>query len=215
MRVAVLCLLCACTFVPGAGPQAQHDDAAIEIDAPGVGGDGAAADAAPKQLVAAYNIHGPTVVGVDFPETWSADPGNICNGDVWDVTFNVTNTVDDELFRHYQFRTGGGTIDCTLGSQLTAGMYEVTLLFGEVYVGPGCAAPTTQRLFDVLIEGVKVEDNLNTLSEGGCCDPAATVPGTPFKRSYVVNVTDGVVNITLDAEPTRDTMISAIALYRL
>jgi hypothetical protein len=208
-------LLAACSFTPGAGPAAQGDDAAIVIDAPGMHGDDAGTDAPMKQLVAAYNIHGPTVVGVDFPGTWAVDPGNICNGDVWDVTFNVTNTVDDELFRHYQYRTAGGTIDCTLGSQLAPGMYEVTLLFGEVWIGPGCSAPATQRLFDVLIEGVKVENDLNTLDEGGCCDPSAVVPGMPFKRTYVVNVSDGVVNITLDAEPNRDTMISALALFRL
>ena len=211
--IAVLVLACACSFEHGRLPGAPSDDArtddARQIDAAPDAGD-------PPMLIAAYNIAGEAHTGVDFPGMWAADPGGICDGLPWTEAVNVTNTVDDALFQRYQYRTNGGAIACRVGSGLPVDRYEVTLLFGEMFVGPGCPATSSaQRIFDVLIEGMLVENNLNTLVVGGCCHADATTPGTPFKRVYTLEVDDGVVNITLDGESSYDAMISAIMLRRL
>src|SRR5215510_6036660 len=122
MRAAVLSLLAACTFERGFGSHgpSPSDDAAIDADR--VTAD-AASDATPaKQFVLAYNLHGPAHVGIDFPGMWAADPGGICDGEVWDVAFDVANTADDPLFQHYQYRLAGGAIACNLGTNLASGM---------------------------------------------------------------------------------------------
>jgi hypothetical protein len=209
-RAAALSLVCACSFEhgrfpTGAGPSDGGGDAqAVSADA--------AIDAAVPVFVAAYNIGGLAYTGTEFAGTWDTDPGGVCTGSPWTENIDVTGTVDDPLFQRYRY---GGTIDCALGTNLPAATYEITLLFGEVYMGPGCPSPGGTRVFDVSIEGTLVEDNLNTLTAGGCCNPNAPNPGHPFSRVYTREVTDGTVDIALRAESQSQAMISAVMLRRL
>lgn len=207
--LVLLAQLAGCSFdhgvLSGGRPLDGGDDSAlVTIDAP--------PDAEPT-LVAAYNLYGPAYTGIDFPGMWAADPGTICNGTPYQIDVDVTGTVDDVLFTRYQYTYS--SMDCAIGMNLPAASYEVTLLFGELYTGPGCYENTIQRIFDVLIEGTVVEDNLNTVAVGGCCNPSATSPGAPFKRVYIQYVADGTVNVTLRAEPQQAAMLSALMVRRL
>ncbi len=211
MRHVVLgvLLLPACSFEHGLAVGIPGDDAGPSDDAPVIAD--IAIDAAPT-FVVAYNVAGPAHTGSDFPGVWAADPGGICDGLPYTINVNVTNTVDDLLFTRYQYAFE--TIDCALGTNLPPATYEITLLFGELFTGPGCAENNVDRVFDVLVEGTVVEDNLNTVTVGGCCHPSATSPGKPFARVYTREITDGTVDISLRPEPNQATMLSAIMLRR-
>lgn len=147
------------------------------------------------------NIFGPAVTGVDFPGQWQADPGaggtgsDLCTGGTGVEPAMVTGTVDQDLFKFRVF----GTVDCTIGSNLPSGDYDVTLLMGELFFGPGCpgGGGVGDRVFDVLIEGATVEQNIDVFAEGGCVNSAATTAGVPVTRTYRVTVTDGAVDISL------------------
>lgn len=210
MRHVVLGLLLpACSFEHGLAVGTEND-AGPGDDAPAVTAD-ASIDAAPT-FVLAYNLAGPAHTGMDFPGMWAADPGGICDGLAYTINVDVTNTVDDVLFTRYQYAYE--TIDCALGTNLPPATYEITVLFGELFTGPGCAETNVDRVFDVLVEGTVVEDNLDTVTVGGCCHPSATTPGMPFARVYTREVSDGTVDISLRPEPQQATMISAIMLRR-
>lgn len=208
MRHVVLgVLLPACSFEHGFAVGMPGGDAGRRHDAPVAD---AAIDAAPT-FVVAYNVAGPAHTGTDFPGMWAADPG-ICDGLPYTINVDVTNTVDDLLFTRYEYAFE--TIECALGTNLPPATYEITLLFGELFTGPGCAENNVDRVFDVLVEGTVVEDNLNTVTVGGCCHPSATTPGKPFARVYTREISDGTVDISLRPEPQQATMISAIMLRR-
>jgi hypothetical protein len=204
-------LLCACSFdTSGAadpGPlDPQAADAATGADATG----DPAADAGGVVLLR-VNLAGPAHEGIDFPGEWAADPGDVCDGSDWSLEVEVQGTEDDPLFVHWQYSFD--EIRCALGQDLPPGDYEITLLFGEVWIGPGCPY-TDQRIFDVEVEGSIVETGLDTVAVGGCCHPDAVDPGAPFARSYTATVTDGTMNVGLLSHAGAQTMLSAIQLRR-
>ena len=205
---AILVLACACSFEHGRLPGATRDG--------DVTGDGAridtATDASMRQTLFAYNIAGEAHSGTDFPGMWAADPGTICDGSSYQLAVDVQNTVDDPLFTRWQYSFSA--INCALGTSLPPDEYEVTLVFGEIWIGPGCPYNGTARIFDIEIEGTVVEANVNTVAVGGCCHPDATAPGTPFKRVFTRTISDGTANITLRAKGNDQAMLNAIMLRR-
>ncbi len=204
----------ACSFDPTGPFSASPDTADADVVIPG---DAAAPvpgpDAAPA-LRAAFNVAGPEVVGVDFPGVWAAG-GTVCSGNQWRIDGDIFGTDDDPLFRDYAYELAGGTLSCAVGEDLPAGIYQVTLVFGEVWYGTGCdgAGGVGTRVFDIAIEGTVRDEAVDTVAVGGCCAPGATDPGAPFTRTFTVDIDDGVANV--DLVPTSDNtaaMISAIEL---
>jgi hypothetical protein len=203
-------LVCACSFDPsGAGGASDagsgRADATPEADAPGTEDAGGA-------VLMRVNLGGPAHRGSDFPGEWAADSGDVCDGSDWTLEVEVHGTEDDPLFVHWHYSFG--EIRCALGSDLPPGDYEVTLLFGEVWIGPGCPYDD-ERIFDVEVEGTIVETGLDTVAVGGCCHPDALEPGAPFARSYTATVTDGTMDVGLLSHAGAQTMLSAVELRRL
>lgn len=109
--------------------------------------------------------------------SWGYEGG----GGVADNSANgVAGTTDDTL---YQFERWGSPF---YRFTLPNGTYQVTLKFAEMYF-----TGTGSRIFDVLIEGVTVVDNLDIV--------AAVGAKTAHDVTVIVTVTDGRLDITSSA----------------
>ncbi|MGB3801988.1 MAG: PKD domain-containing protein, partial [Lewinella sp.] len=127
-----------------------------------------------------------------------------------------TVTYDDHEFVEDEYFSGGKTyvnaaalVDPLYQSERSAespvafsydvpvpnGIYTVKLHFAEIYFGAtaGGASGAGRRLFDVTLEGDLKLDNYDIFADVGA--------ETPTVKSYVVTVSDGVINLTLDASP--------------
>ncbi len=89
---------------------------------------------------------------------------------------------------------------------LSNGQYQVKLHFAEIWFGipNGGPAGTGKRIFDVDIENNKVINDLDLTKETG--------GQTALIKSFMVNVTDGEMNIDFTATKNRPT-ISAIEIF--
>ena len=89
---------------------------------------------------------------------------------------------------------------------ISNGEYKVKLHFAEIWFGipGGGAAGKGKRIFDVDIENKKVIDNLDLTKEVG--------GQTALVKSFMVNVSDGKLNIDFSASTDRPT-ISAIEIF--
>ena len=76
---------------------------------------------------------------------------------------------------------------------LANGEYRITLHFAEIYWGATGGGPlgTAQRIFDVAIEGATVLNDFDINAEVG--------PQTVLTRTFNVSISDGVLNLDLDA----------------
>jgi hypothetical protein len=85
---------------------------------------------------------------------------------------------------------------------LPAGKYTVTLLFAEIYWGPGCpggGAGTGARVFDIVLEGTKVLEKVDLFALGHCAASTSDSKGKPVVKSFDVRVDDGTLDIALPA----------------
>ncbi len=82
------------------------------------------------------------------------------------------------------------------------GRYTVSTYHNELYWGKLGSGGPGKRVFDILIEGKLVKDNLDLFKESN---------NQPVKLSFEVNVTDGVLNIDMPASVNRPT-ISGLAI---
>jgi hypothetical protein len=156
------------------------------------------------------NVNGPSIVGVDHPGTWAADPGmgGVC-GPMPSFRGNAVNgTVDDALFQGYVF---GNPVVCSVGP-LVPGTYRVRLYFAEVYFGPGCpggGAGTGARVFDIALEGTTVLQGFDIFKEGGCAMSTTVLTGMPVVKEFLVATTDGTIDLSMPAS-VNNALISAI-----
>jgi hypothetical protein len=103
-------------------------------------------------LVGRWNIDGPTYVGVEYPGTWIAAPvPGICGPYPSEPVGPLHGTSDTPLFEGEVY---GNPAICAAGSGLAPGMYRVSLLFAEIYWGPGCpgGGGVGSRVFDIVLE---------------------------------------------------------------
>jgi hypothetical protein len=92
------------------------------------------------------------------------------------TTAAIAGTMDDPLYQSERYG------DFSYGIAVANGDYLVTLKFAEIYwTQPG------QRLFNVLLEGVKVISKLDLVAKVG--------PNAAYEVTLPVHVTDGKLNI--------------------
>jgi len=113
---------------------------------------------------------------------WSADYG-YNTGNVFSTTNAISGTTDDTLYQRERWDSGGSP-ELMYSFDVPNGDYTVNLLFDEAYSG---TFGVGLRVFDVLIEGQPVSNDLDIYSEAG--SNAALV------KSYPVTVSDGQLNI--------------------
>ena len=150
-----------------------------------------------------WNLGGPAYAGsVTAPGPWAAGEVGIgpCGPSTFSVTGAILGTTDDVL---YQSEVFGNPLRCVIGSGLAAGTYRVRLHFAEVYFGTWCPADAGgvgSRVFDIEIEGQKLETALDPYDvSGGCAASTVAVDAGPFVRELEVAVTDGTLNIVMPA----------------
>jgi hypothetical protein len=194
-----------------ASPDASLVDA-IALDAPTDASDGFDARDAATTLSLRYNVDGVAFVSASAEAAgpWLADPGigGICGSQVNSVA-SVYGTNDGPL---YVGEVYGDPMTCSIGAvQLPPGAYDVTLYFAEIYFGPGCpggGGGTGARVFDVTLEGVEVEHDLDVFALGRCL-AASNGSGSPVIRKHRVNVADGTLDVSMSAS-VNNAKISAI-----
>ena len=97
-------------------------------------------------------------------------------GYAYTTTAAIAGTTDDGLYQSERFG------DFSYGIPVANGDYLVTLKFAEIYW-----TQSGQRLFNVLLEGVKVISNLDLVAKVG--------PNAAYDVTLPVHVTDGQLNI--------------------
>lgn len=113
--------------------------------------------------------------------SWSADQ-YFDSGITYTNAVPIAGTSDDTLFQSERY---GTTPNLSYSLPVANGSYTVTLGFAEIYSG---AQSVGARVFNVSMEGVVVEQNLDVFK---------TVGGyTALTRTYDVSVSDGVLNIS-------------------
>lgn len=144
------------------------------------------------------NLNGLEHEGIEFVGTWAADLGGICDGSTYATGESMRNTEDDALFQTAYY----GDFDCSVGTNLAPGNYEVSLLFAEIYRGIGCRDFwKSERVFDVLIEGALIFEDFDVVAEGdGCVASVFDNSSHPVRKSETVAVTDGTIDISFRSE---------------
>ena len=116
-------------------------------------------------------------------ETWAADFG-FNGGATTRSTADIAGTIDDVLYQTERFDNGAELPNLEYSFAMPSGTYQLDLHFAETYTG---AQGVGKRVFDVVVEGSLVLDDLDIFSEVG--GYAALVKSMP------VSVTDGVLVI--------------------
>ncbi|MEO0600853.1 MAG: malectin domain-containing carbohydrate-binding protein, partial [Myxococcota bacterium] len=173
--------------VSGAGTesfQADFDDLAISGFGPGAG-----------PLVTAVNAGGLQYTALDGT-VFLEDLFN--NGNAATTSAPIAGTDDDAIFQSERWAAGGFTYDIPVSN----GSYLVEMYFAETYP-PNFAAGL--RVFDVLLEGQVVYDDLDVFAEAGAGD-------TALIKTELVSVTDGMLTLTTTPE-TQNPQINGFAIY--
>ena len=171
----------------------------MDSDNDGIGDNGDSTPyAANSSLISCINVGGSQYVHSDG-RVFVSDQF-FSGGNVGSANHEIEGTVDDVLFQTERWRDFSYSIPTAV-----SGVHTVELLFSEIYYqattssgGPG------SRVFDVLIEGGVVENNLDIIS--------AVASKTALQKLYPIDVTDGVVNIDFGVEVDWP-KLSAVCLY--
>ena len=129
-----------------------------------------------------------------FANQYEADTTGI--GKSYSTSGAIAGTVDDTLYQSEVWQSGGFTYDVALDD----GTYYVELNFAEIYFNT-----SGSRVFDILLEGAVVEDDLDIYAVSGGHD-------TAFATGYFVDVNDGVLNLTLAPE-FQNPKLSAFSIW--
>ncbi|MEO1010207.1 MAG: BspA family leucine-rich repeat surface protein [Bacteroidota bacterium] len=106
------------------------------------------------------------------------------------ATLSIARAGLEEL--HQSFRFGRDKV-MAYKIPVPDGEYEVNLHFSELWFGTPAGGPGEigSRIFDVRIEGLLVEDNLDVIARAGL--------GNLFVTTYKVTVNDGILDINLSS----------------
>ncbi len=120
------------------------------------------------------------------------------NGETFvdDIYFNTGNTLDrpqtglPEPYRSFRFSRSQ---QMSYNIPVPDGEYTVNLYFAELWFGAtgGGSGGVGSRVFDVNIENILAEDNLDVFAEVGA--------DAMLMKAYTVTVTDGMLNIDFDS----------------
>jgi hypothetical protein len=121
------------------------------------------------------NCGGPTYLD-RAGQLWSADM-DFVGGSTFSTTLSITGTSDPTLYQTVRYAP-----TLTYNIPVVNGTYTVTLYFAEIYFNA-----LGQRVFNVSIEGQTVLQNFDIWAVAG--------QFAAVQRTFVVTVTDGVLNI--------------------
>ncbi len=153
-------------------------------------------------VVAAYRINagGPNYTDVNG-RLWAADLG-FNTGNTFSVTNGIAGTADDTLFQSERWDPGSAP-ELVYSLPIENGDYRVNLYFADICT---CTHSVGGRVFDVLLEGALVLNNLDIYSEVGA--------NTALVKTFEISVTDGTLNIQF-LHVVENPKISAIEVIAL
>ncbi|WP_157243457.1 PKD domain-containing protein, partial [Algoriphagus resistens] len=135
--------------------------------------------------------------------------GDIGSPSYYNSTHTYTNT-NASTISLYQTERGsmGNLLPLNYSIPVPNGTYTISTYHNELYYGKAAGSPSGiagRRVFDILIEGALVKDNLDLFLEAG---------NNPMKLVFEeVEVTDGVLNINMPATANRPS-ISGLAIEK-
>lgn len=150
-------------------------------------------------VVLRINSGGPDYVPSDGP-VYAADH-SFSGGKVYtnNNIADIAGTIDDVIYRSERY----GSINYNIA--VDPGTYIITLHFAEIYFGAtgGGVGAVGKRVFNVIGEGMALLTNFDIYAEAGAM--------RAVKKSFQLNVSDGVLNISL-AKIVDNPKISAIEI---
>ncbi|MEQ8673736.1 MAG: malectin domain-containing carbohydrate-binding protein [Aggregatilineales bacterium] len=141
---------------------------------------------------------------------WSAD-SNFSGGSANSFSASILSTIDDPLYTTE--RSQSNNVGFSYSFPVSNGNYTVRLHFAEIWFTGGSGrgaidSPSARRrVFDVQIEGTTVLDEFHIVSE-------TLQPRVAHVETFVVNVTDGTLNINFPPATTDNPTIEAIEIVQ-
>ncbi|SEI72848.1 PKD repeat-containing protein, partial [Cyclobacterium xiamenense] len=122
----------------------------------------------------------------------------------YDVNHTYTNAAaSSEPLYQTERGSGANLASLTLSIAVPNGTYTVSTYHNELYFGKVVAGGAGSRVFDILLEGELVKDDLDLFIESG---------NSPVKLTFAnIEVTDGLLEITMNPSANRPS-ISGIAI---
>ncbi|MEF8786458.1 MAG: PKD domain-containing protein [Haloarculaceae archaeon] len=165
-------------------------------------------DNASRDVVAAITAGGSAYTsceGIDYEADTNSNPHPTLDtgGSTYSVSRTIAGTADDALYQSERYDTGG-TI--SYGIPVSNGTYNVTLKFAEIYFGNGGPGSSGNRIFDAIVEGTTVRQDLDIYDEVG--------PDTRLDLTQQVTVTDGYLNVSLTNTEANNPKLSALLVEK-
>ncbi|UYZ63732.1 malectin domain-containing carbohydrate-binding protein [Hymenobacter weizhouensis] len=141
-----------------------------------------------RGVALALNAGGAAYTSSTSGIAYQAEGSYVSGGTVLDrPTRTITGTSDNRLYQTERYG------DFSYALPLEDGTYQVELQFAELYFPVSGTTGANQRLFDVLLEGGVVLDNLDIFTQAGGANKALT-------RTFTLPVTDGTLNLQFRSE---------------
>ena len=134
-------------------------------------------------------------------QTWTADSG-FTSGNTSNFANPIAGTADDALYQTFRYDDSPAS-PLDYNFTVPNGQYEVKFHFAETWSGVTAAG---QRVFDVILEGQVVLDNLDVFAVAG--------PNTALVETRQVQVTDGQLTIGL-RNGVQNPFICGIEVFQL
>ncbi|WP_162418554.1 PKD domain-containing protein, partial [Cyclobacterium roseum] len=130
--------------------------------------------------------------------------GDINLPDYFDTDHTYTNaSASSEPLYQTERGSGANLAPLNLSIEVPNGTYTVSTYHNELYFGKVVAGSAGSRVFDILMEGQLVKDDLDLFLESG---------NTPVKLTFTnIEVTDGLLEISLNPSANRPS-ISGVAI---
>jgi hypothetical protein len=151
----------------------------------------------PPTTIIRLNAGGPDYTD-GLGQLWAADNG-FNTGSLWSTSSAISGTTDDALYQTERWDPDD-TTELEYAFTVPNGVYDINLLFADIASNTWGIG---NRVFDVEIEGVLLNDNLDIFAEAGAL--------AALTKSHTVSVTDGQLNIRF-LHVTEDPKISAIEI---
>ncbi|CAH0999303.1 hypothetical protein LEM8419_00601 [Neolewinella maritima] len=133
-----------------------------------------------------------TAIRINAGGPTTDNQGSTFRADQYFLDGNSYLNANNSLPAIYQTeRTAGSPYVLRYALPLADGAYTVRLHFAEIYWGAIGAGGTGRRIFDVRLEGQLVQDNYDIIADVGSL--------TAVVKEYRVTMTDGTLNLRLDA----------------
>jgi hypothetical protein len=149
----------------------------------------------PTQIGVAFAVNAGGLAYVDANGIKYRADGQFSGGDTYTTSAAIAGTKDDSLYQSLRYG------DFSYSIPVANGDYVVTMKFAEIYY-----TQVGERVFNVLMEGIKVINNLDIVDRVG--------PNKAYNVTKTVHVSDGALTITFQSVIGNATVSAMTVLQR-